>query len=191
MRPEHNIRKALCMNQEDFARLLKVSLSLVSLEEINLRKYPNAASSKATDILRAFLKAEKEITIPRSENYISMLMTKVGANGSFQEVLTEQKKNHSRKLTKAKLVILKLELEREKLFEKFEDLWKALEFLEKYLPTVTDDHDQKLLENARFFVEFNVEKAGLRLLEIDADLLRLQAEGKALEIGLAWMSYPA
>ena len=72
----------------------------------------------------------------------------------------------------------------EKLFEKFEDLWKAMLFLEKHLRTVSDAHDQKFLGYALFSARWNVEKAGLRLMQIDTDLIRLQAQEKALKLGL-------
>lgn len=185
MRADQNIRQALCMSQEAFAVLLSVSESLVSLRELGLRRYPHEPYMKEMGLLQAFLQAEPEIPLPNDANYAAMLRTKMGNQPSFLQGFAKQKRSLEHKLRKAQHGIFTLSHERERRFEKFQDLWLAMQFLEKHMPTVADEHDSKFLGNALFLATWNAEKEGRRLMQIDSDLILLHAEETALKNCLA------
>ena len=75
------------MSQADYAIFLKVSESLVSLEEIGKRTYPSEVIMRETNFLKKFREMEKTMPIMTQENFVESIRQLMGADSQVETEL--------------------------------------------------------------------------------------------------------
>ena len=172
---ERNLRKALGMSQAEYAIFLKVSESLVSLEEIGMRSYPPPTITKETNLYTKFIEAEKAMPPLNNENYLASIRTLVGTENSVETDYQKWKEDlkMEQKILSSKL--FKLGRKRKKMWDQLEISWKAFLFLEANLSDFADEGERLILDAARYNNKSKMEAFCLRLNQIDFGLAKLNA----------------
>ena len=173
---EKNLRQSLGMSQADYAIFLKVSESLVSLEEIGKRTYPTAVITRETNFLKKFREAEKTMPLLTQENFVESIRQIMGADSQVETELQKWKEalEMQEKIVTSKL--FKRGRARKKSWEILQISWNAYLFLKSNFPDDADEGEKSMLEAARIIHEIKLGENCLRLHKIDFEIEKLNAE---------------
>jgi hypothetical protein len=164
------------MSQAHYAIFLKVSESLVSLEEIGKRTYPSEVIMRETNFLKKFREMEKTMPIMTQENFVESIRQLMGADS---QVETELQKWNGDMEMQEKIVagkLFKRGRSRNKIWENLQICWKAYIFLNSNYSDDADEGEKSMLEAARINHEIKLEENCLRLNKIDFEIVKLNAE---------------
>ena len=173
---EKNLRQLLGMSQADYAIFLKVSESLVSLEEIGKRAYPTAVIIRETNFLKKFREAEKTMPLLTQENFAENIRQLMGADSLVETELQKWKGDLEMQEKIVASKIFKRGRARKKIWENLQICWKAYLFLKSNFPDDAEAGEKSMLEAARINHEIKLEDNCLRLNKIDLELAKLNGE---------------
>lgn len=176
---KQNFRNSIGLSQHDYAVLLRVSPSLVALEEMGIRDYPPEKGLLDITWFTAFLKMEPNFPPLDIENCLAQALTKVEpfekdwVNKRLRNLKSQIKKNEidNQRLNKS------LATNEKNLIH----AWKAIHFLEVYHPTLEDPTQKRVFKFALDISLDNLIKAAKTIHQNRADLKRLNQELTWLE----------
>jgi transcriptional regulator with XRE-family HTH domain len=173
---EKNLRQSLGMSQADYAIFLKVSESLVSLEEIGKRTYPSEVIMRKTNFLKKFREVEKTMPLLTQENFVESIRQLMGADSQVETELQKWKGDMEMQEKIVAGKIFKRGRARNKIWENLQICWKAYIFLKSNYSDDADEGEKSMLEAARINHEIKLEENCLRLNKIDFEIVKLNAE---------------
>jgi transcriptional regulator with XRE-family HTH domain len=174
-----NLRTILGLSQSDFAGLLRVSESMVSMEEFGTRDFPHEAFMKNITWFTLYHQVEAEFPKLDFESALENVLENWKDEGFKELVLKWYRKKENEK-GNADFQISKLIRKLDELKPKLEQAWKALHFLDILLPKVEDDWDKKKLEYCRKVNIWNAQKWVLEIKQLEWELNKWQKEAAHL-----------
>lgn len=176
MKPNQNLREALGLTQAEYAGFMRVSESMVSLVEINRRRYPGDSFFKANRLLDEWLRIYPTVEVPAGPTLLDKLDEAIQSEQIWGYPFNGLKTKIEKELKSMRTELSGMENTIENLQEDFDIQYHALAFVTMYSNPNATRLEQTMLALALEKAKIKATDLWLLLLVAEAEMAGLQAE---------------